>query len=60
MENKDIIEQKLIIGAEKARAIARGVLNRVRNKIGYKDRFIISNRYLAMLIFFKKLFLVVI
>ena len=35
MENKDIIEQKLMIGAEKARVIAREVLNRVRNKIGY-------------------------
>tara|TARA_B100000902_G_scaffold52161_1_gene58874 strand:- start:5327 stop:6301 length:975 start_codon:yes stop_codon:yes gene_type:complete len=36
MENKEIIEKELQIGAEKARLIATEVLSRVRSKIGYK------------------------
>ena len=35
IENKNIIEEKLQKGAEKARAIAREVLTRVRTNIGY-------------------------
>ena len=35
MENKNIIEDKLQKGAEKAKAIAKEVLNRVRKNIGY-------------------------
>jgi len=35
MENKDILDEELLKGAKKARIIARQVLNRVRNNIGY-------------------------
>ena len=35
MENKDILDEELLKGAKKARIIAREVLNRVRNNIGY-------------------------
>ena len=35
MENKNIIEDELQKGAEKAKAIAKEVLNRVRKNIGY-------------------------
>ena len=35
MENKDIIEKELQKGAEKAKVIAREVLQRVRINIGY-------------------------
>jgi len=35
MDNKELIEKELQKGAEKARIIARGVLDRVRDKIGY-------------------------
>ena len=35
MENKDIIDTELYKGAEKARVIAKEVLNRVRENIGY-------------------------
>ena len=35
MENTDIIEQELQKGAEKAKVIAKGVLKRVRQNIGY-------------------------
>ena len=35
MDNKEIIEQELQKGADKARLIARGVLSRVRSNIGY-------------------------
>ena len=35
MDNTEIIEKELQKGAEKARVIARGVLNRVRQNIGY-------------------------
>jgi tryptophanyl-tRNA synthetase len=35
MDNKELIEKELQKGAEKARIIARGVLDRVRAKIGY-------------------------
>jgi len=35
MENKDILDSELLKGAKKARIIAREVLNRVRNNIGY-------------------------
>ena len=35
MENKDILDLELLKGAEKARFIARDVLNRVRKNIGY-------------------------
>lgn len=36
MNNKALIEEKLAKGAEKARKVARPVLNRVREKLGYK------------------------
>jgi tryptophanyl-tRNA synthetase len=36
MENKELIDQKLDEGAEKARKVARPVLDRVRNKLGYR------------------------
>jgi len=36
MENKDIIEEKLQIGAKKAKLIAKEVLKRVRSNIGYQ------------------------
>ena len=35
MENKNIIEEELLKGAEKARVIAKVVLARVRKNIGY-------------------------
>ena len=35
MENTDIIEKELQKGAEKAKVIAKGVLKRVRQNIGY-------------------------
>ncbi|MAY84669.1 MAG: tryptophan--tRNA ligase [Flavobacteriales bacterium] len=35
MENKELIDEKLAMGAEKARKIARPVLKRVREKLGY-------------------------
>ncbi len=35
MENPDEVDQILIAGAEKARAVASDVLKRVRNKVGY-------------------------
>lgn len=35
MKNKDIIDKELAKGAEKARVIAQGVLQRVRQNIGY-------------------------
>ena len=35
MENKDEIDSALAIGAEKAKAVAKDVLTRVRKKIGY-------------------------
>ncbi len=35
MENVDALEEKLRTGEEKARGIARGVLEKVRNKLGY-------------------------
>ena len=35
MENKELIDEKLKVGAEKDRAIARPVLNRVREKLGF-------------------------
>ena len=35
MDNTEIIEKELQNGAEKARIIAKGVLNRVRQNIGY-------------------------
>ena len=35
MKNKDILDAELLKGAKKARIIAREVLNRVRNNIGY-------------------------
>ena len=35
MENKNIIEDELQKGAEKARVIAQEVLKRVRKNIGY-------------------------
>ena len=35
MENKEILDLELEKGAEKARVIAREVLERVRNNIGY-------------------------
>jgi tryptophanyl-tRNA synthetase len=35
MENLPEIDAALIIGAEKARGVANGVLKRVREKVGY-------------------------
>ncbi len=35
MNNKELVEQELLKGAEKARSIAQDVLKRVRTKIGY-------------------------
>ena len=35
MKNKNIIEDELQKGAEKAKGIAKEVLNRVRKNIGY-------------------------
>jgi tryptophanyl-tRNA synthetase len=35
MENKNIIDNELVKGAEKAKVISTEVLNRVRGKIGY-------------------------
>ena len=35
MENKDTLDSELAKGAEKARVIAREVLERVRKNIGY-------------------------
>ena len=35
MENKHEIDEALAVGAEKARVVAKGVLQRVREKIGY-------------------------
>ena len=35
MNNQDILDSELSIGAEKARKIARTVLSRVREEIGY-------------------------
>ena len=35
MENRHEIDEALAVGAEKARAVAQGVLQRVRVKIGY-------------------------
>lgn len=35
MENRNEIDEALAIGAEKARVIAKGVLKRVRTKVGY-------------------------
>jgi tryptophanyl-tRNA synthetase len=37
MENKDEIEKALLTGAEKANIIAHNVLNRVRNKLGFRS-----------------------
>tara|TARA_R110002050_G_scaffold221441_1_gene357282 strand:- start:65427 stop:66407 length:981 start_codon:yes stop_codon:yes gene_type:complete len=36
MENTDLIEEELLKGAEKAKKIAAQVLNRVREKVGFK------------------------
>lgn len=35
MENRDAIDQALAVGAEKARAVATGVLGKVRQRLGY-------------------------
>ena len=35
MDNTDKIEEALQVGAEKARQTARGVIQRVREKLGY-------------------------
>ena len=35
MENKNILDEKLAIGAEKARVIAKKTLTRIRKVIGY-------------------------
>lgn len=35
MENKDLLDKKLAIGAEKARAVANATLKRVREALGY-------------------------
>ena len=35
MDNKDIIESELIKGSEKAKKIAKNVLQRVKKNIGY-------------------------
>lgn len=35
MADKDLLEKKLLIGAEKARSVARSTLKRVRTKLGY-------------------------
>lgn len=37
MNNKDLIENELKKGADKARLIAKGVLERVRTKLGYRN-----------------------
>lgn len=37
MDQQDLIENKLLKGAEKARIIAKSVLKRVRAKVGYKN-----------------------
>ena len=37
MDNLDLIDQELEKGARKARKVANEVLNRVRNKLGYKE-----------------------
>ena len=35
MENKNEIDEALAVGAEKARVVAKDVLQRVRKKVGY-------------------------
>ncbi len=44
MENKEEIDKALAAGADKARVVARGVLQRVREKLGYKKE--VKNLYL--------------
>lgn len=37
MSNKPILEEQLMLGAKRAREVGRGVLNRVRTKLGFSE-----------------------
>lgn len=43
MENKHLIDEELQKGADRAREVASGVLNRMRKRLGYKNKVYISS-----------------
>ncbi|MEM7511836.1 MAG: tryptophan--tRNA ligase [Bacteroidota bacterium] len=43
MENKHLIDEELQKGASRAREVASGVLNRLRKRLGYKNKVYISS-----------------